>query len=471
MPATARMTASGSDPAVKALVNARLPSRSALNAALRACPRGANHMYQPSFGHNDFAKTGIVYDVCLYKPVKDGPPRCPVAICALQMSKEKRIELLRTISELEMPPYNNERYATDALLASMRLRRGEDEWPPTPTTPARRQTPRTSHSNTRSGTSAASSRIGRPRNPTTTVTVYIYAEDGFPPLEIAANAIDRGARVEFTFGQPLLNDLLGIDKTSRNKKTFLLWLWDAEQWSEYPKAHSAMFLPPGEALLYKAEEVYDMPGLREYQERVLPVAFAARRVPSDLGDFDGAGTPSVSAATRRRQCQLFFFVTGDYRRSFSPQRWTSSRSPDYRPARFSPSPVSSPDLPDAREMVRRHWGASLVPTKVESVAGPSIKAESVAGPSHTSATLSKRRARSPSAGPSHKRARSTYDVDAKREWQEHTLGDEADVIDLSDDDESYTISGRFPAVVSHEVVDKKPLRIEVLDGKEFIIVD
>lgn len=92
------------------------------------------------------------------------------------MSKEKRIELLRTISELEMPPYNNERYATDALLASMRLRRGEDEWPPTPTTPARRQTPRTSHSNTRSGASAASARIGRPRNPTTTVTVYIYAE-------------------------------------------------------------------------------------------------------------------------------------------------------------------------------------------------------------------------------------------------------------------------------------------------------
>lgn len=122
-------------------------------------------------------------------------------------------------------------------------------------------------------------------------------------------------------------------------------------------------------------------------------------------------------------------------------------------------------------MVHRHWGASLVPTKVESVAGPSIKAESVAGPSHTSATLSKRRARSPSAGPSHKRARSTYDVDAKREWQEHTLGDEADVIDLSDDDESYTISGRFPTVVSHEVVDKKPLCIEVLDGKEFIIVD
>lgn len=63
MPATARMTASGSDPAVKALVNARLPSRSALNAVLRACPRGANHMYQPSFGHNDFAKAGIVYDV------------------------------------------------------------------------------------------------------------------------------------------------------------------------------------------------------------------------------------------------------------------------------------------------------------------------------------------------------------------------------------------------------------------------
>lgn len=287
----------------------------------------------------------------------------------------------------------------------------------------------------------------------------------------------------------MLNDLLGIDKTSRNKKTFLLWLWDAEQWSEYPKAHSAMFLPPGEALLYKAEEVYDMPGLREYQERVLPVAFAARRVASDLGDFeepeplpsllqhaaDSVNFPSSSPATVRHPRSLtparVPSPPGEDRRSFSPQRWTSSRSPDYRPARFSPSPVSSPDLPDAREMVRRHWGASLVPTKVESVAGPSIKAESVAGPSHTSATLSKRRARSPSAGPSHKRVRSTYGVDAKREWQEHTLGDEADVIDLSDDDESYTISGRFPAVVSHEVVDKKPLRIEVLDGKEFIIVD
>lgn len=199
MPSAHRMSASGSDPNVKALVRARLPTHTALNAALRICPRGAGHMYQPSYGLRDFSQTGFIYDVvsarpadrmnpltltyrqCLYKPVKDGPPRCPVVLSSLQMTKDKRIDLLNAVSELQIPPYNNERYATDALLASMRLRRGEDVWPPPgvqdPFTPTHRQRTRAEQSNTRSGASAASSaKVGRPPNATVDVNVYVYTQ-------------------------------------------------------------------------------------------------------------------------------------------------------------------------------------------------------------------------------------------------------------------------------------------------------
>lgn len=57
MPASYRMSASGSDPRVKALAH------TTLNAALRTCPRGAGHMFQPSYGLKDFSKTGCIYNV------------------------------------------------------------------------------------------------------------------------------------------------------------------------------------------------------------------------------------------------------------------------------------------------------------------------------------------------------------------------------------------------------------------------
>lgn len=97
------------------------------------------------------------------------------------MTKEKRVDLLNALSELEVPPYNSERYATDALLASMRLRRGDDVWPPAMSldaiTPSRHRATQESHSSERARAGAASSaKMGRPANPTVDVDVYVYAE-------------------------------------------------------------------------------------------------------------------------------------------------------------------------------------------------------------------------------------------------------------------------------------------------------
>lgn len=101
-----------------------------------------------------------------------------------------------------------------------------------------------------------------------------------------ATGIDHGPCVEFTFGQPQLYKILGVDKTSRQKKVFLLWLTDAKEWSEYPKAHTPMFLPRGQAVLYKAQEVYDMPGLLEYRERVAPIGRVVARPRHDAHDVE-----------------------------------------------------------------------------------------------------------------------------------------------------------------------------------------
>ncbi|EIW58973.1 uncharacterized protein TRAVEDRAFT_48108 [Trametes versicolor FP-101664 SS1] len=501
MPSSHRMSASGSDPNVKALVRARLPTHTALNAALRICPRGAGHMYQPSYGLKDFSQTGFIYDVCLYKPVKDGPPRCPVVLSSLQMTKDKRIDLLNAVSELQIPPYNNERYATDTLLSSMRLRRGEDVWPPPglqdPFTPTHRQRSRAEQSNTRSGASAASSaKVGRPPNATVDVNVYVYTENGLPPLELTVTGIDRGPRVEFTVGQPQLYEILGVDKASRHKKVFLLWLTDAEEWSEYPKAHTPMFLPRGQAVLYKAQEVYDMPGLLEYRERFAPVGRAVARPRHDAHDVEEpARLPSLlqhvhdahilsspPSQTRHRESPALphdppVDVPDAFLPSSSP-RLVGTPSPGARRVTFFPSPVSSPDLPDGLEIVRRHWAAKYVRVKADALPDDPV---SLAGPSSTA--LGKRRASSGAPALPAKRMRNVSRAEVSGEGSNTPAtvattevgavpSHEADdIIELSDDDEpchASLVSGYGDDVVN--ISGGGRCRVETIEGKEYIVI-
>ncbi|KAH9855856.1 hypothetical protein C2E23DRAFT_857483 [Lenzites betulinus] len=464
-----------------------------MRANLRRCTLGASHKPQASYGHSDFANTGIIYEICVGKVVDRHRDHCRFhrMPCRLQMTQEKRLERLNALSELNMPPYNTERYATDALLASRSLRIGEDSWPPAPRpprpppdepfTPTRGQTSRSSQSKRRSGASTASSaKVGRPLNPTTSVMVYVYAE-------LTAEGINRGARVEFVFGQPLLNDVLGIDKTSCKKKTFQMWLHNAREWSEYPKAHSAVFLPHGQAVLYKAEDVYDMPELQVFQALVAPIgkhaldadfpssspARSAQSVSSprsrhshslELGPAVREDAIPSSSSLRSRPRR---FVTPI--RSFSPDLEDSPREP------FDPSTVSCPDLPDAMELVRRHWASKQLPILAEP---PASKYADTGGPSKPSTVaLGKRRARSHSASPEPKRLHYAHRNHTPAKTLA-TLGNP-----VKTEDSELALSGMAPPRAQPprrnpvftpadviEISDDDAPRVDLVDGKNYIVI-
>ncbi len=237
-----------------------------------------------------------------------------------------------------------------------------------------------------------------------------------------------------------------------------MWHADSQVWSEYPKAHSAQFLAIGQKLLYKAADVYDMPQLDAFQELVAPVIVLGVAA-SPPGVNTSTGAPVVRTPTRRRSRSpplpsLLAHATHHNDIPSSSPRAHTPPSPAYSNGynrhRFTASP--SPDFPDALELVRRHWASNDHPIN-QALARGSV--DNIAGPSNHATPLGKRRASSPLASSSGKRAR------VKLEHANHTTATAA---------KSEAI---VPGGIAEEVIEvsyDEDNCVEWIDGREYIVI-
>lgn len=237
-----------------------------------------------------------------------------------------------------------------------------------------------------------------------------------------------------------------------------------------------------------------MPDLREYQERVAPMRKAAphrtvraddheepARLPSLLQHAQDANIPSSSPAgsPRSESPTLSRQDPTDPTDVFaSPSSRRGTPAPHSPRAPFFPSPVSSPDLPNGLDIVRRHWASKYPLIKGEEVQDEST---GVAGPSRESNARGKRRARSSSVARNVKRPRQAISGEGsarpsnpsgvvKTEGRAIDLrGDVDDVIDLSDEDHPHATHA-FGAHDVIELSDDEAVRVERVGGIQYIVI-
>lgn len=96
-------------------------------------------------------------------------------------------------------------------------------------------------------------------------------------MHVTVEGILRDELVEVVFKQLAVWDRLGLDMKSRNNDIdFFRWSWTLNDWSFYPRPHTAQFLLRGEALMYRSMDVSRLVDLESYTSRILPMSFKQR---------------------------------------------------------------------------------------------------------------------------------------------------------------------------------------------------
>ncbi|KAI1783354.1 hypothetical protein LXA43DRAFT_1102653 [Ganoderma leucocontextum] len=281
---------------IRELTKCYLPKNLAQKEARRDCPNASLHHHQASYGQKNFANIGVIFEFCRAEDRCnfDGTP------LPLQMSVERRVDLLSELEALEPPPYHDPAHA--ALCRSIRDRiilSGDVttatvfENPATPTreclsrlglqslarsgpqsslgstssTPSTstrllsshtRATPRTTPQ-TSGGTSSDSKGPGRPKRNEFEVTVYGYLRNGHPLTTAkAVGHLTRRKQVEFKFWQDTVAQAFGFTLQSTSRPKFELYLPLGDQWTD---RLLPMVLLRGQPVLVRGEGVRDMPTL------------------------------------------------------------------------------------------------------------------------------------------------------------------------------------------------------------------
>ncbi|KAI1785093.1 hypothetical protein LXA43DRAFT_1100718 [Ganoderma leucocontextum] len=88
---------------IRGLTKHYLPTNLAQKDARRDCPHGTLHHHQASYGQNHFENISIIFEICRADP----PCKFSTTPLPLQMSAEKRVDLLSELETLDPPPYHD----------------------------------------------------------------------------------------------------------------------------------------------------------------------------------------------------------------------------------------------------------------------------------------------------------------------------------------------------------------------------
>ncbi|KAH9852430.1 hypothetical protein C2E23DRAFT_859795 [Lenzites betulinus] len=277
------------DNRVRAIVEEELQTAGIVwRSKLHKCPLGSRHGINTSFGGATFRNAGLVFEICL------SPMRCyhhqkPLVPEAYMRT---RFNIWVRISALEPPPNNNDILGGKAILERESIRDDILALDPsalaTPRTayrvgrrslhlsspassPSRRSGSSTSRHSSRSSTgSSQRGPLGRPPNPVCEVIVYVYVQGRHNPWVIHAQGTPRDEVVEFRFRQPSIATMLQIDVNNPFPDVYTMWHRASKTWSTHPKPHQAVFLAPGERVLYRELYVSQTPNLEHYLALLLP---------------------------------------------------------------------------------------------------------------------------------------------------------------------------------------------------------
>ncbi|KAI1785459.1 hypothetical protein LXA43DRAFT_1100309 [Ganoderma leucocontextum] len=281
---------------IRELTKRYLPKNLAQKEARRDCPNASLHHHQASYGQKNFANIGVIFEFCRAEDRCnfDGTP------LPLQMSVERRVDLLSELEALEPPPYHDPAHAVLCRSIRDRIILSGDVTTATvfenPATPTReclsrlglqslarsgpqsslgstssmpststrllsshtRATPRTTPQ-TSGGTSSDSKGPERPKRNEFEVTVYGYLRNGHPLTTAkAVGHLTRRKQVEFKFWQDAVAQAFGFTLQSTSRPKFELYLPLGDQWTD---RLLPMVLLRGQPVLVRGEGVRDMPTL------------------------------------------------------------------------------------------------------------------------------------------------------------------------------------------------------------------
>ncbi|KAI0652688.1 hypothetical protein C8Q79DRAFT_1005858 [Trametes meyenii] len=256
---------------------------------LRTCDLGHAHTLNASLGKTTFTTIGQIFEICM---AKDREKPCALHCKPLeaQMTDQTRLKMFEALAKLLLERRRDTALSWNRTLSSPSVRNG--------------QPPAGLSGRSRSGSlpsmgasNVVRTPVGRPVNPSCEVTAYIYVSGKHNPVTVVAKGTPRDRVVEFVFGQPKIYEAIGVDPASRHKPTYEMWHDWLRTWSIYPKPHQAVFLAPGESVLYREQSIAALPNLDHYIAKLKPPPTIERQALVKVRDI--LIPEPLSAPTRR----------------------------------------------------------------------------------------------------------------------------------------------------------------------------